>query len=102
MEAEELHNERKLEVRVTGKVDSDPDANDDDNVIYYDLTNKDWEIVKITKHDWRIEKHGFLSSIIFLLFITDYLIQAIQKPIKTSLPGKGISSRYILTVHGSH
>jgi hypothetical protein len=62
MEAEELHNERKLEVRVAGNVDSDADANDDDNVIYYDLANKDWEIVKITKNGWKIEKHGFLSS----------------------------------------
>ena len=60
MEADELHNERKLEVRVAGNVDSDPDANDDDNMIYYDLTNRDWEIVKITKHGWNIEKHGFL------------------------------------------
>ncbi len=62
MEAEELYNERKLEVRVAGNIDSDPDANDDDNVIYYDLTNKNWEIVKITKNGWKIEKHGFLSS----------------------------------------
>jgi hypothetical protein len=62
MESEELHNERKIEIRVAGNVDSDADANDDDNVIYYDLTNRDWEIVKITKHGWNIEKHGFLSS----------------------------------------
>ena len=62
MEAEDLHNERKLEVRVAGNIDSDTDANDDNNVIYYDLTNKDWEIVKITKHGWKIGKHGFLSS----------------------------------------
>ena len=55
METEESHNERKLEVRVAGNIDSDIDANDDDNVIYYDLTNKDWEIVKITKHGWNIE-----------------------------------------------
>ena len=62
METEESHNERKLEVRVAGNIDSDIDANDDDNVIYYDLTNKDWEIVKITKHGWNIEKHGFFPS----------------------------------------
>ena len=61
MEEEDLHNERKIEVRVAGNIDSDADANDDDNIIYYDLTNKDWEIVKITKHGWNIENHCFLS-----------------------------------------
>src|SRR5215216_1702291 len=58
LEAEELQNERKLEVRVAGNVDSDPDANDDNNIIWYDLTNRDWEIVKTTMHGWDIEKHG--------------------------------------------
>ena len=47
LEAERLRNERKLEVRVAGNVDSDTDANDDDNIIWYDLTNRDWEIMKI-------------------------------------------------------
>jgi hypothetical protein len=62
LEAEDLQNERKLEVRVAGNVDSDRDTNDDDNIIWYDLTNRDWEIVKITKHGWHIEKHGSHSS----------------------------------------
>ena len=28
---------------------------DEPSTIYYDLTNKDWQVVKITENDWSIE-----------------------------------------------
>ena len=58
LEAEEQHNERRLEIRVAGNVDSDADADDDSNIVYYDLCNKDGEIIKVTKNGWEIIKHG--------------------------------------------
>jgi hypothetical protein len=61
-EAEEQSNERRLEVRVAGSVDSDAEANEDANVIYYDLCNKDGEIIKVTKNGWEIIKHGYLAE----------------------------------------
>ena len=45
-----------LYLRVAALVD--PEASDlDENKIYYDLCNPDWDIIKITKHDWGIIKH---------------------------------------------
>jgi hypothetical protein len=62
LEAEEHCNERRLEVRVAGSVDSDDHANEDGNVIYYDLCNKDGEIIKVTKNGWETIKHGCLAE----------------------------------------
>jgi hypothetical protein len=61
-EAEEQRKERRLETRVAGSVDSDPSANEDDNVIYYDLCNAHGEIIKVTRNGWQIIKHGDPSS----------------------------------------
>ena len=58
LEAEEQQIERRLEIRVAGNVDSDADANEDSNIIYYDLCNRDGEIIKVTNNGWEIIKHG--------------------------------------------
>ena len=58
LQAEEQRNERRLEIRVAGNVESDPIANEDGNVIYYDLCNKDGEIIRVTRNGWEIIKHG--------------------------------------------
>jgi hypothetical protein len=58
LEAEQQYNERRLEIRVFGCVDSDADANEDDNVMFYDLCNRDGEIIKVTKNGWETIKHG--------------------------------------------
>jgi hypothetical protein len=47
---------RKLYLRIAAFVDSES-ADLDENVIYYDLCNSNWEIVKITRHGWSIIKH---------------------------------------------
>ena len=52
--AEFENNTRNLSLRVAGS-DKEP------NVIYYDLTNIKWEVVKITSDGWSIEK----SPIVF-------------------------------------
>lgn len=59
LEAEEQNNVRRLEIRVAGNVDSDADSNDDSAIIFYDLCNKDGEIIKVTKNGWEVVKHGF-------------------------------------------
>jgi hypothetical protein len=58
LETEQQHNERRLEIRMAGNVDSDPTENEDGNVIYYDLCNKDGEIIRVTSNGWEIMKHG--------------------------------------------
>jgi phage antirepressor YoqD-like protein len=88
LEPEGLRNERVLEVRVAGNVDSDTDANDDDNIIWYDLTNRDWEIVKITKHGWHIEKHGFLSSSSFSSSLPTILFKRYKNQLRQVYPAK--------------
>jgi hypothetical protein len=47
---------KTLHLRVAAFVDTDSE-NLDDNTVYYDLCNKNWEIVKITRHGWSIEKN---------------------------------------------
>ena len=55
LEAEEQQIERRLEISVAGNVDSDADANEDSKVIYYDLCNRDGEIIKVTKNGWEVK-----------------------------------------------
>jgi len=54
----EAHNKdvKTLYVRVAAFVDTDS-KNLDENIVFYDLCNKNWEIVKITRHGWSIEKN---------------------------------------------
>jgi phage antirepressor YoqD-like protein len=59
LEAEQTGNQEKLEIRVAGNVDPNTEENNQNyNVIYYDLNNKDGQIIKVTSDDWHIEKHG--------------------------------------------
>lgn len=62
LEVEQNGPQKKLEIRVAGKVDSNVEETQDDNVIYYDLNNKEGEIIKVTSNDWYIEKHGYDNS----------------------------------------
>ena len=59
-------NIRTLYVRVAAFVD--PEANLDDNVIYYDLCNLEWEIIKITRRGWEITKQDG-QKILFKRFV---------------------------------
>jgi hypothetical protein len=54
----EAHNKdvKTLFVRVAAFVDTDT-KNLDENIVFYDLCNKGWEIVKITRHGWSIEQN---------------------------------------------
>ena len=59
LEAEQSGNQEKLEIRVAGNVDPNTEENNQNyNVIYYDLNNKDGQIIKVTSNYWHIEKHG--------------------------------------------
>jgi hypothetical protein len=49
-------NIRTLHLRVAAFVDTDV-ADLSQNVIYYDLCNTNWDIIKITSHGWDILKH---------------------------------------------
>ena len=49
-------NVKTLYLRIAAFVDSEA-VNPDDNKIFYDLCNPDWEIVKITRYGWSIEKN---------------------------------------------
>jgi hypothetical protein len=44
---------KMLHVRVAAFVDAES-TNLDENIIFYDLCNKNWETVKITRHGWEI------------------------------------------------
>ena len=66
--AEFENNTRNLSLRVAGS-DKEP------NVIYYDLTNIKWEVVKITSDGWSIEK----SPIVFRRY-SNQRIQAYPSP----------------------
>jgi hypothetical protein len=61
LEAEHAGDQKKLELRVAGNVDTEED-NYGHNIIYYDLNNNKGEIVKVTSTGWQIEKHGFGSN----------------------------------------
>ena len=54
----EAHNKdvKTLHVRVAAFVDTDS-KNLDENTVFYDLCNKSWEVVKITRHGWTIEQN---------------------------------------------
>ena len=54
----EAHNKdvKTLYVRVAAFVDTDS-KNLDENIVFYDLCNKNWETVKITRYRWSIEKN---------------------------------------------
>jgi hypothetical protein len=47
---------KTLHVRVAAFVDTET-KNLDENTVIYDLCNKDWEIVKITRHGWNKEQN---------------------------------------------
>ena len=47
---------KTLNVRVAAFVDTETE-NIDENIVIYDLCNKNWEIVKITGHGWNIEQN---------------------------------------------
>lgn len=47
---------KTLHVRIAAFVDTD-NKNLDENAIIYDLCNKNWEVVKITRQDWSIEQN---------------------------------------------
>jgi hypothetical protein len=47
---------KTLHVRIAAFVDTDT-KNLDENFLIYDLCNKNWEVVKITRHDWSIEQN---------------------------------------------
>ena len=49
-------NIKKLHLRVAAFVESETEDLDK-NVVYYDLCNPKWEVVKITRHGWTIESH---------------------------------------------
>ena len=49
-------NIKKLHLRVAAFVDGETEALDK-NVVYYDLCNPKWEVVKITRHGWTIDSH---------------------------------------------
>ena len=91
---EEQRKERRLETRVAGSVDSDPSANEDDNVIYYDLCNKDGEIIKVTRNGWQIIKHGDPSS------EEDYTRIIIFKHSSNQLPQQRPSKEYPSDIYG--
>ena len=51
-----IENVKILHLRVAAFVDTE--ATDlDSNVIYYDLCNRNWEIIKLTRHGWEMIKH---------------------------------------------
>ena len=68
LEAEQTGNQKKLEIRVAGNIDTDTDTDIEehnccyDNVIYYDLYNKEGEIIKVTGNGWHVEKHGYSDN----------------------------------------
>jgi hypothetical protein len=55
-EAERKGEVKTLNVRVASAIDTSSLAELDNNAVYYDLCNPKWEIVKITRHGWNIEK----------------------------------------------
>ena len=54
----EAHNKdvKTLYVLVAPFGDTDS-KNLDENTVFYDLCNKSWEVVKITRHGWTIEQN---------------------------------------------
>jgi hypothetical protein len=56
-EAEKAANVKTLYVRVASFVDTSPLADLDANVIFIDLCNPKWEIIKITRHGWSVERN---------------------------------------------
>ena len=51
-----FQNIRTLYVRIAAFVDTEG-SNPDENIIFYDLCNPEWEIVKITRNGWDIIRH---------------------------------------------
>jgi hypothetical protein len=56
-EAEKQAQVKDLYVRIASFVDTNPLADLDANTVYFDLCNRNWEIIKITRHGWSIEKN---------------------------------------------
>jgi hypothetical protein len=56
-EAEKQAVVKELFVRAASFVDTSPQADLDSNVVYYDLCNKHWDIIKVTRHGWSVEKN---------------------------------------------
>ena len=56
-EAEKQAQVKDLYVRIASFVDTNPLADLDANTVYFDLCNRNWEIIKITRHGWSIERN---------------------------------------------
>jgi hypothetical protein len=56
-EAEKQAQVKNLYLRIASFIDTNPLADKDANAVYYDLCNRNWEIIKITRHGWSIEKN---------------------------------------------
>jgi hypothetical protein len=54
--AEFNENRKKLELRVA-KLATNDNGNDDEYTFYYDLTNNNWSVIKITSRGWSIENN---------------------------------------------
>lgn len=64
-DANKSGNVKTLHVRIAALVDTETE-NLDDNIVRYDLCNRNWEFVEITRHDWSIKKS--CSEILFKRF----------------------------------
>jgi hypothetical protein len=56
-EAEKQAQVKHLYVRIASFVDTNPQADLDANTVYFDLCNRNWEIIKITRHGWSVERN---------------------------------------------
>jgi hypothetical protein len=68
---------RTLHIRVAAFVDTNTD-NRDQNVIFYDLCNKNWETIKITHHGWSIEPNSDQVSFKRFRIMTEQILEKLS------------------------
>jgi hypothetical protein len=83
----EANNAAKVEtlhVRVAALINT-ADNLDENNAIYYDLCNPDWDIIRITRNGWSVEKtiQSFYSKDTLLIISKFFQIRTTQK-VKTT------------------